>query len=165
MEEGFALAKALIKAHLEANLIQLSVKLVHEAIDTRKYYNLTGNTVTSISAGVYCYGGLKEEISASDMMSPAVRPKLTKGEKASFKSYEGDRVKFTGTVETDRGYGADSSHDFLKGFRTPTNGYAVVVCTGTEYSEHLERIKGMNVLTQAMLYAESIARTSFTKMP
>ena len=36
LEEGFALAKALIKAHLEANLIQLSVKLVHEAIDTRK---------------------------------------------------------------------------------------------------------------------------------
>jgi hypothetical protein len=67
----------------------------------------------------------------------------------NFHDYDGNfRKKFVGIVKTDRGWGDDTSIQFLTSYDPPfrSSKTGIVMCTGTEYSEFLE-MQGANVLT------------------
>ena len=135
------------------NLYEALVSLAHELIQSaefeKEYMNLTGNTLTSYAVGIYKDGALIEIIQNSNL-KPPVRVKLTRGEAViGFTDYDGNfRKKFVGKVETDRGWGDDTSIKFLTSYDPPfrSSKTGIVMCTGTEYSEFLE-MQGANVLT------------------
>lgn len=135
------------------NLYEALVSLAHELIQSaefeKEYKNLTGNTLTSYAVGIYKDGALIEIIQNSNLRPP-VRVKLTRGEAwVDFYDYDGNfRKKFVGIVETDRGWGDDTSIKFLTSYDPPfrSSKTGIVMCTGTEYSEFLEW-QGANVLT------------------
>ena len=135
------------------NLYEALVSLAHELIQSaefeKEYMNLTGNTLTSYAVGIYKDGALIEIIQNSNLRPP-VRVKLTRGEVwEDFRDYDGNfRKWFVGIVETDSGWGDETSINFLTSYDPPFRGSktGIVMCTGTEYSEFLE-MQGANVLT------------------
>lgn len=135
------------------NLYEALVSLAHELIQSAEfvkgYKNLTGNTLTSYAVGIYKDGALIEIIQNSNLRPP-VRVKLTRGEVwEDFRDYDGNfRKWFVGIVETDSGWGDETSINFLTSYDPPFRGSktGIVMCTGTEYSEFLE-MQGANVLT------------------
>ena len=125
-----------------------------------KYPNLTGNTISSYSFGVYHNGNLIYYGKAN--VKDAIRNKLTKGEIFSGISYDGFFVKgYLATIETDRKYGSETAYQFLNQYRPNTRNFAMVVTTGTEYSAYLENVRHMNVLTGSIDYVESNFINSF----
>lgn len=149
----FKAAKRRIWDLVWPNLYEALVSLAHELIQSAEfvkgYKNLTGNTLTSYAVGIYKDGALIEIIQNSNLRPP-VRVKLTRGEVwEDFRDYDGNfRKWFVGKVETDRGWGDDTSIQFLTSYDPPFRGSktGIVMCTGTEYSEFLE-MQGANVLT------------------
>jgi len=149
----FKAAKRRIWDLVWPNLYEALVSLAHELIQSAEfvkgYKNLTGNTLTSYAVGIYKDGALIEIIQNSNLRPP-VRVKLTRGEVwEDFRDYDGNfRKKFVGKVETDRGWGDDTSIQFLTSYDPPFRGSktGIVMCTGTEYSKFLE-MDGINVLT------------------
>ena len=134
-------------------------RLIHAAEIHAGYNNLTGNTITSLACGIYNQGKLIKVVNDSDMPEP-VREKLDKGEvmEAGSITYDGFTLKsnYTGTIDTDGGYGADFSKEFLSSFVPANAGYSVVMCTGTEYSVYLQTAKHMDVLTKTFNDADSL---------
>lgn len=149
----FKVAKSKIWDLVWPNLYEALVSLAHELIQSAEfvkgYKNLTGNTLTSYAVGIYKDGALIEIIQNSNLRPP-VRVKLTRGEVwEDFRDYDGNfRKWFVGIVETDSGWGDETSINFLTSYDPPFRGSktGIVMCTGTEYSEFLE-MQGANVLT------------------
>lgn len=113
----------------------------------RGFKNLTGNTITSFAYGIYINKGL-EQVGLYNG-EKAIRSKLSKGEIFRGIDYDGnERRGFRADVDTDGGYGADTSIKFLQNY-VPNGKYAIVFTTGTEYSEFLETRRNVNVLTDA----------------
>ena len=149
----FKAAKRRIWDLVWPNLYEALVSLAHELIQSaefeKEYMNLTGNTLTSYAVGIYKDGALIEIIQNSNLRPP-VRVKLTRGEVwEDFRDYDGNfRKWFVGIVETDSGWGDETSINFLTSYDPPfrSSKTGIVMCTGTEYSEFLEW-KSVNVLT------------------
>lgn len=113
----------------------------------RGFKNLTGNTITSFAYGIYIDKGL-EQVGLYNG-EKAIRSKLSKGEIFRGIDYDGnERRGFRADVDTDGGYGTDTSIKFLQNY-VPNGKYAIVFTTGTEYSEFLETRRNVNVLTDA----------------
>lgn len=130
-------------------LIAFGKKLVSVTLPSQKEYgNLTGNTVTSYAFGIY-YDGRLVYFGTNKMKDP-VSSKLKKGEGFTGFSYDGDYRTFIATVDTDGGYGKDTSLRFLQGYKPNTRSFAFVVTTGTEYSAYLENVRKVNVLSDSM---------------
>lgn len=131
----------------------------------RGFKNLTGNTITSFAYGIY----INKELKQIGLYhgEKAIRSKLVKGEIFTGDDYDGKvrrsmnwdydmrksiggevRPTFMADVDTDGGYGKDTSIKFLEGY-VPNSKYAIVFTTGTEYSEFLETRRNVNVLTDA----------------
>ena len=135
---------------------QLGYTLIRDAEFQAEYRNLTGNTVTSLAFGLYVDGVLSDVVTL-DKESP-MRTKLTKGDiLRNFVDYDGNlRKYFSANVATDGGYGYDTSLTFLKSYRIPKKyKYALVVTTGTEYSEYLQNVLNLNVLSDTAIKAET----------
>lgn len=72
---------------------------------------------------------------------------------------------FTGTVETDKGYGETFSFNFLKRYKSKSRrGFEIVMCTGTEYSTYLENVLNADVLTGTFLKAQDTLYRNFKAM-
>ena len=137
-------------------LYQLGYMLIRDAEFQAGYRNLTGNTVTSLAFGLYVDGALSDVVTL-DKESP-LRTKLTKGDVlTNFVDYDGIlRKRFYAEADTDGGYGYDTSLTFLKGYRIPKKWkYAIVVTTGTEYSEYLQNEYKLNVLGKTEIKAKT----------
>ena len=137
-------------------LYQLGYMLIRDAEFQAEYRNLTGNTVTSLAFGLYVDGALSDVVTL-DKEAP-LRTKLTKGDVlTNFVDYDGRlRKRFYADADTDGGYGYDTSLTFLKGYRIPKKWkYAIVVTTGTEYSEYLQNVLNLNVLQDTEIKAET----------
>ena len=93
---------------------------------------------------------------------PPIRNKLIKGETVfDFEDYDGNiRTWFTADIDTDGGYGDNTSAQFLKNYKTKRQ-FSIVFTTGTEYSEYLEKIRKVNVLTDGFEYSMSAFIKSF----
>lgn len=131
------------------SIVSYCRNLVNVVLPAQKgYNNQTGNTVTSYSFGVY-YNGKFVYFGTNGMKDP-VRAKLKKGETWSGTNYDGYNVRITGGIDTDGGYGEDTSYHFLRSYTPRGNSFSVVVTTGTEYSTYLENKKHLNVLTDSI---------------
>lgn len=125
-----------------------------------EFRNLTGNTLTSYSYGIYLNGSLVTISLYTG--TPAIRIKLRKGEVLrDFEDYDGYiRKYFRADVDTDRGYGGETSYRFLSDYK-PSGKYSQIFTTGTEYSAYLENFLNMNVLTDGFEYTKSNLISSF----
>lgn len=67
----------------------------------------------------------------------------------------GEQYAITGTesieegwpVMTDRRFGVVKSKEFIETYAAPSKGWCIVITTGTEYSEYLESVRHIDVLT------------------
>lgn len=142
------------------------VKLIKHAIGNKGYDSFTGNTVTSYACGIYYNGDLMGIILAADGMKKPVAKKIKKGKRLFLKRpYEGKSRAVKGTVKVDDFYGAESSEKFLESYRPIIkNGYAIVMTTGTEYSEYLENVRELNVLSDTQKDSIDILLSSITPL-
>ena len=125
----------------------------------KQFKNLTGNTISSFAFGTYLNGEIRN-IEIYNTKSP-IRYKLTKGESFTGIDYDGqEREYFYADVDTDLGYGKDTSIEFLENY-TPSGKYSMVFTTGTEYSEFLEAYLHLNVLSNARVTAMTTFIQSF----
>ena len=110
-----------------------------------KYHNVTGNTMGSITFGIFYDGKLK--IGDTPYAREYIERKtLVKGEKyKGFKAPTGERHY----------YGNDESVKFLKSF-TPSvkKGFDIVFVVGTEYAEYIENTRRLNVMTETFQFCQ-----------
>ena len=126
---------------------------------------LTGNTITSYACGLFMDGRFSYFVCSGDSMKQPVRVKLTKGETFVGVSYDNQNRRFTGTIETDKGYGEAFSFDFLKRYKSESRkGFEIVMCTGTEYSTYLENVLNADVLTGTFQRAQNTLFKNFKPM-
>lgn len=118
----------------------------------KEFSDVTGNTITSYSYGIYYRGSLV--LYGNSNKKPAIMPKLSKGDQFYGISYDGFPGKYYATVKTDRGYGDDTAFEFLSSYRPEGKGFSVVITTGTEYSAYLENVKELNVLSESIDHFE-----------
>lgn len=149
MRNGFKAFRQLKNKHILSILLDVADVLVRDALQNKGYEGFTGNTQTSYSVGIYQQGELKYIVSSQDGQRRPVREKLKKGEVATLRNpYEGTGPKTRiGQVSTDGLSGEASARKFLASYKPTRNGFAMVMTTGTEYSEWLETKHNLNVLT------------------
>jgi hypothetical protein len=135
--------------------------LIKDAEAQAGYRNLTGNTITSIACGVY-RNYMLQEIYYIDGKNPPIREKLVQGEYVvDFLDYDGNvRRFFKAEIDTDGGFGRNTAASFLLSHR-PGHPDGIVITTGTEYSEFLESVLELNVLTDTQQTARRGARAKF----
>ena len=149
-DAGMDRAKKIIYNHLTDFLMNICEETVNYAMSHHSgFRNFTGNTHTGYACGVYVEGKLVGIVSSADKAKPPVRVKVTAGETAFLDpDYDGAARKFTGKIETDRGFGQHYAAKFLNAHKPPSDkGIAFAMTTGTEYSEYLEIVYHADVLT------------------
>ena len=163
-------AKRRMKNILSSQMLECLTKaaygLLVDAEASQEYHNLTGNTLTSYMVGIYENGKLRRLVSIyqSDSLKKPTSRKLSRGDGKGVirvEDYDSGRVipvKKYKLLKTDEGYGYDTSKSFLFSYRPQiSKGFSLVMCTGTEYSEYLESLKGLNTLTETFrISAKSI---------
>ena len=149
-KEGLEIIKSRIKKVMDG-MEAMTPEFVRDPVANRVFNNLTGNTITSIAAGVYRNGKFEKMVSASSLegLEPPSRRKLypTPYRNFVFADYDtGEEVVISGKagwlIETDGDYGINTTAKFLSGLATQSgkNSIAIVVSTGTEYSSVNEGI-------------------------
>lgn len=117
---------------------KMATDSIQDALDHRGFISFTGNTVTSYTAGIYVKGSLENIVYLSENRPP-VRIKIQKGQFIYLDApFEGEPRGVKGRVDATLEYGMDTSLKFLRNYR-PSKKHlmALVVTTGTEYSEFL----------------------------
>ena len=144
-----------------ANMEQFGDDMVSRVLpEQAEFRNLTGNTLTSYSYGIYLNGVL--QLMNYFDGSPAIRRKLKKDEIVrDFVDYDGNnRTYFQANIDTDADYGVNSASLFLQTYK-PKGKYSIVFTTGTEYSAYLENVRDLNVLTEGFQHSKSAFINSF----
>lgn len=157
-DEGMKKAKRIINDYLYAAVERSCSMLIDHALKEREFDGFTGNTQTSYACGIYYNGGIMGMIISGSTMRKPVHIKVHKGEKISLgKPYEGKARTVIGKVDVDGELGANSAADFLSSYKPfITKGFSVVMTTGTEYSEYLENVRNLNVLTDTYKSSKGI---------
>lgn len=148
--------------HIVPELTRFGIHMVNDVLPNQsEHRNLTGNTITSLAFGVYYMGNL-EVMGFNNHYPPPIRNKLIKGEEVfDFEDYDGNiRKYFRAKIQTDAGYGTNTSMEFLKSYQS-TRQFAIVFTTGTEYSEYLEKTRKLNVLSNGYDYSMTAFIKSF----
>lgn len=148
--DGLNKAREVIVKYMLLRLEKACDNLIADALARREFEGFTGNTQTSYACGIYHNGVLQSMVIAEDNMKPPVRIKVQKGAKIHLeKPYEGEARTTIGMVKVDESrFGAETAEDFLKSFKPSIKkGFSVAMTTGTEYSEYLENVRNLNVLT------------------
>ncbi len=173
LKDGFAKGLILIENALVDSLVDAAYKLLVQAETNKEYHNLTGNTLTSYMVGVYVDGDLRRIVTMYDADIGIDRPKrgkLYRGNGSGtvyVEDYDTGKfihVKKYNLMDTDRDYGENTSRRFLVGYEAPKNKVCLVMCTGTEYSEFIESVKRLDVLTQTYQDAPRIIANSWKKI-
>ena len=164
----FAEARKLMRAEVEKTstdaLDSVCDRLIEDALAEKGYKNFTGNTVTSYTCGLYVNGRLTYFIQSQGRLKPPIRVKLRAGEYYyAMPDYDGRYRGFRGIVDTNGGFGTNTAMEFLFGYKAPQRGIALVMTTGTEYSEFLETEWDKNVLTDTYQNARKILLGAFFK--
>ena len=157
-DAGWKRAQRIINNYLYELVEHLCADLIDHALKEREYDGFTGNTQTSYACGIYHNGGLMGMVISGNSMKRPVRIKVRKGERVYLKNpYEGKARTVTGRVDVDGELGADSASDFLSSYKPFIKmGFSVVMTTGTEYSEYLENVRNLNVLTDTFKSSKGI---------
>lgn len=166
LDTGFAKFFASVEKQIIVSLHWAAVELVHLALANREYTGFTGNTQTSYTCGIFLNGKLVDVVDSQSSQSKPVRKKLKKGEGVYLDHpYEGNPRFRTGEVDVDGKYGADTALKFINGYKAPKKGIALVMTTGTEYSEFLETMHGLDVLTNTRKDLLSVMNKNWRLIP
>ena len=150
--------------HMLKTLAVTCDNLIEHALQEREFSGFTGNTQTSYSCGIYKNGKLIYVVSAGKELRKPVRKKIPLGKRVFLKRpYEGPPRAVKGKVKVDSQYGQYTAEDFLESYKNvPKKGFAIVMTTGTEYSEYLENLVHLNVLGETYSWAKDILMNSIT---
>lgn len=152
LEEGFAKALNILKNEMRTRFALSGFAFLRHAWTAREFESFTGNTITSYAFGLYEDGVLFDSYISVEGMTRPLRKKIGLGEHQFLENpYEGSKRAVKGAVYVDDEYGYEQSRRFLENYKPSMLGYVLVVTTGTEYSEYLEEIKELNVLTNTWL--------------
>lgn len=157
-DKGMKQARILMNHMVYVRLLKACESLIDHALAEKEYQGFTGNTQTSYACGNYVDGALTDMVISGDTMRRPVHVKIRKGERVFLRSpYEGKARSVIGRVDVDGEWGADSAADFLESYRPfIKKGFSIVMTTGTEYSEYLENVRNLNVLTDTFLSSKGI---------
>lgn len=166
LDAGFAKGLVMIEGAFIVALHYASLELVHTALFNREYIGFTGNTQTSYTCGVFLNGKLIDVVSSSESLPKPVRHKIPFGKDVFLKRpYEGSPRARHGYVKTNSEYGSETALKFINGYKAPRKGIALVMTTGTEYSEFLEQKAGLDVLTKTFKDAPGILAKNWRPIP
>jgi hypothetical protein len=162
---GFAQGLKQIEYAIFRSLHQAAEKLLFYTMIGREFTGFTGNTQTSYMCGVYMDGKLVECITQRNWPRPPVHGKIPKGKVVFLEyPYEGYHRAVKGQVHTDTLSGSDTSLEFLRRYRVPKGYFGLVMTTGTEYSELLEQVRNLDVLTNTYNVAYDKLQSSWKKI-
>lgn len=165
LENGFANGYRMIEDVLYNNLINAADKLLVRVSTNRQFMGFTGNTQTSYMAGVYIGGRLAGIVYQNNWNEPTRRMKIPKGKTVYLSSpYEGHPRAVTGRVDIGENHGMQTSLRFLESYRAPRKSIALVLTTGTEYSEYIETVQHLDVLTNTYKDAPRILEMNWKKI-
>lgn len=121
---------------------------VQDAINNREYLSFTGNTVTSLTAGIYVGNQLNTIVSSHDKLSEPVHEKVQKGQSLHLEEpYEGWERWVKGSVNVSPGYGWQTAIDKLKKYNPKSKSLlSLVFVVGTEYATYIQDVRDLNVL-------------------
>lgn len=167
LEKGFESALKTIEQTIHTSLHWAAVELVHRALVNRGYTGFTGNTQTSYTCGIFLNGNLVEVVDSASLQEPPVRRKIGFGSDVYLENpYEGRPRSRHGYVPTNQNeYGSDTALKFINSYKAPKRGIAMVMTTGTEYSEFLEQIFNLDVLTRTFKEASKVLEKNWRKIP
>lgn len=165
--DGISKAREVVFDHLYNILRGNVITLLHKACINREFQGFTGNTQTSYMGGIYINGRLAEIVRERDYTEPPRTKKIPKG-RARYLSnpYEGKPRWMRAKGDSTNEYGAETSERFLRSY-TPKvkKGLDICICTGTEYSDYLETVRGLDVLTATWMQAEKVLLSSLRPLP
>lgn len=167
LDAGMKKAGEIVSDFIYNYLVKVCEALVDDAVKGKRgWSSFTGNTITSYACGLYINGRFSYYYSSGDKMAQPIRVKLTEDEYAYLSpDYDGKNRGLRGTMKTDGDYGEDFSLNFLKSYKPDCNdGFAIVMCTGTEYSTYLENRNNANVLTDTFQKAQNILFSNLKPM-
>ena len=166
LEDGFKKVEELIRNQMRLRFVTAGFKFLRHAWDAREFQSFTGNTLTSYAFGCYENGVLFDMYVSVEGMIKPLRRKIAYGERSYLsRPHEGEERAVKGMVDTDDEYGYEESRSFLENYKPDTSGYVLVVTTGTEYSEYMEDIRDLNVLTDTYYAGKSGLVNDIIKKP
>lgn len=165
LENGFAKGIRMIEDVLYNSLIDAADNFLMMANANRQFVGFTGNTQTSYTAGVYMYGRLQGIVYQTSSTQPTRRMKIPKGKTVFLNNpYEGHPRAVTGMVDIYENHGLVTSVKFLEGYKIGRKGLGIVITTGTEYSEYIEQVRHLDVLTNTFKDAARILEKNWKKI-
>lgn len=166
LENGLAKGYEQVINHLYRQMYDICERLLLEVLKHREFLGFTGNTQTSYACGIYVDGQLEGIVTQRNWNSPPVRKKVGLGEWAWLRNpYEGKSRSVKGKVQITGDFGLDTSIKFLQSYKAAKNKVQIVMTTGTEYSELLEVVANLDVLTGTFEAAKDILARGFKPMP
>lgn len=165
LENGFAKGLRMIEDTIYNSLLDAAERLLIRVSTNRQFVGFTGNTQTSYMAGIYQYGNLVAVVNQKNWREPVRRMKVRKGKVVYLANpYEGNPRAVRGMVDIGENHGIQTSIKFLEGYKAPRKGFALVITTGTEYSEYIEQAMHLDVLTNTYMNAAEIINRSWKKI-
>lgn len=168
LKKGFEKAMKMIDDKLFLSLWDSAVAMLKHVGDihpTQGWKGFTGNTQTSYACGIYMYGRLEGVVTQDNWHEPTRRRKIDEGKWVYLRvPYEGRPRARKGMVPIVDNHGLHLSLDFLENYKAPKKHIALVMTTGTEYSEWLETSMGLDVLTNTYMMSARIIDSQWKKI-
>ena len=165
LKDGLEKGYKMIVDHLYRQCYELCERLLIEVPKHREFMGFTGNTQTSYACGLYVDGKLEGIVSQQNWNAPPVRNKVPMNMWVYLRNpYEGRPRSVRGKAVVDNNYGQTTSFNFLKSYRAQKNHIQIVMTTGTEYSEFIENVRHLDVLTGTFDAAKTILAQGFKPM-
>jgi len=161
-DEGIRKAREVVWDHLYNILRGNVITLLHKAAVNREFQGFTGNTQTSYMGGIYVNGALVEIVNERDFTEAPRMRKIQAGKSVYLRNpYEGKPRYMRAKIPTSREYGSETSERFLRAYKPKyKKGLAICICTGTEYSDYIETVRGLDVLTHTWEQAAKVLLSS-----
>lgn len=166
LEKGLEKGLAMIDDVIVQSLRQSCMDLLKEVQYHRSFRGFTGQTQTSYMGGLYVNGKLLAIFNERNWLERPRRSKVPKGRGVWLSvPYEGDSRGVMGKVDIADPSGTSLSTKLLAEYKAPDKGFAIVITTGTEYSELLESVRHLDVLTGTYMEAANIIERNWKKIP
>lgn len=165
LENGLAKGLQIMEDVIVNSLIASLQQMFSELPRKIGYTGFTGQTQTSYMGGVYINGSLRYIITEKEWTKSPVRAKIPKGKRVYLSNpYDGMPRARVGYVDISNPSGRATSLQFLQSYNASRKGLCVVVTTGTEYSEFLETVFNLDVLTRTFKDAPRILNSNWRKI-
>lgn len=141
-------------------LYLVAYEMVSRYADTKDYYDVTGNLLTSFAVGIYHRGKLVQVVDANDVgREPPTRKSLAKGETYNLERYYGgdparhlgrDGKTISRPYRGEYGSGGKEGANIARrslAQRKPSGTYALIGVVAMEYAKFVQNKRNHDVLT------------------